>query len=302
MSDISAWYKEVIKNQVTVKFQSHGGMLDHTMMAGDVQANTVKFPIVNSQLTMYKLTGAIQQVPATQIDVDVLSITMDDFELTAWWRTQDAYKAGPVEQDAAATVMVKAQRRKRDSIKLEALRTFYGLGGIDVIGTGAETPDPIHFETGRAQIAGTGAESAGEDIEVFCPIPEMWASQLAFYKEWADGTWVGTDNMPFSKTQRMRTKTVRGVHYIVCPDDYFQTVDTTKLETFMWHKNSMACETPVDQEKVHMEQDHDKEGSPYRMKNWLSGAALGIQKAGVKRILLKKIAAPVRPPVVTTTA
>lgn len=301
MADMSAWYREIIKDKVTIKFQSHGGMLDGTMMGGDVQAGTVKFAIVNSQLTMYKLTGAIQPVPSTRVDVGTVPVQMEDFELTAWWSTQDAYKSGPHEQNAASEVMVKAQRRKRDFIKLDALRAFHGLGGVATVGTGAERPDPVIFETGRAQIAATGAESGGENIEVFCPIPEMWASQLAFYKEWADGTWVGTDNMPFSKTQRMRTKTVRGVHYIVCPDDYFQSPvgQPGQLETFMWHKDSMGCETPVNQERVHMDQDHDKEGSPYRMKNWLSGAAIGIQAAGVKRILLQKITAPVRPPVPT---
>jgi hypothetical protein len=37
------------------------------------------------------------------------------------------------------------------------------------------------------------------------------------------------------------------------------------------------------------------EGSPYLIKNWLSGAAIGIQGAGVKRLRLSKITAPARP-------
>lgn len=302
MADISAWYKDVIKDKVTIKFQAHGGMLDGTMMSGDTQANTVKFPIANDVLNVYKLTGAIEPVPVTKADVSTVQITMDDFEAASFWRTQDAYKAGPSEHDALAKLMVKAQRRKRDGIKLDALRTFADLGGsgVTVIGTGVETPDVLHFEQARAEIAATGAEDE-EDISIFCLLPEMWASQLAFYKEWADGQFVGTDNMPFSKTQRMKTKTVRGVHYMVCPDWYFTEYEAGKLETFMWHKDSMGAETPVNQEAVKIIQRQDLQGDPYQLKNALSGAAIGIQGAGVKRIRLAKIAAPIRPPVPTQT-
>jgi hypothetical protein len=63
MSDqISAWFKELIKDQVTVQYQAHGGYLDGTMMSGDVQANTVKFPIIG-RTEVYQLTGAIEMVP-----------------------------------------------------------------------------------------------------------------------------------------------------------------------------------------------------------------------------------------------
>lgn len=300
MPDISAWYKEVIKDKVTLKFQSHGGLLDGTMTGGDTQANSVKFPIVNSQLTMYQLTGAIQPIPTTKVDVGTVAVTMSDFESTAWWLTQDAYKSGPNEQDAAARVVVKAQRRKRDRIKLDALSTFANLGGsgVTTIGDGTATIDILNLEQARAEIAATGAESE-EDIQVFCLIPEMWSSQLAFYPEWAKATWVGTDNMPFSKTQRMKTKTVRDVHYIVAPDDYFTEYATGKLETFMWHKDSIGAETPVNQESVYMDRDHTKEGSPYYIKNWLSGAAIGIQGAGVKRLRFAKQTTLTRPAINT---
>lgn len=297
MADISAWYKEVIKDKVTIKFQAHGGMLDGTMTGGDTQANTVKFPILNSELTMYELTGAIQPIPTTKVDVGTVQLTMKDFECTAWWLTQDAYKAGPSEHDAAARAVVKAQRRKRDRIKIDALTAYSNAGpgnGVTTIGTGAETPDIIHFEQARAEIGATGAEDE-EEIQVFCMLPEMWMTQLCFYKEFSEGRWVGTDNMPFSKTQRLRTRTVRGVHYMVCPDSYFTEYSAGQLETFMWHKDSIGAETPVNQENVFMDRDHTKEGSPYFIKNWLSGASIGIQGAGVKRLRLKKILTPVRP-------
>lgn len=294
---ITNWYKEVIKDKVTMKLQSFGGLLDHTMMAGDTQAGTVKFPTGNQQLTMYELTGAIQPVPTTRADVDTVSLQLRDFELTAWWRTQDAYKAGPSEQNYLANIMAMAQRNKRDEIKLTALRAFKAAnpGEITTIGTGVEVPDILHFETARAQIAGTGAETMQEDIQTFTIIPEMWSSQLSFYEEFGNAEWVGTENMPFAKAQRMRTKTCRSIHYLVAPDSYFVEYEPGKLQTFMWDLNSIGCETVVNQENVHMERVHTMEGSPYMLKNWLSAAAIGIRPPGVKEIKLAKIAAPIRP-------
>ncbi len=297
MAGIDQWYKEVIKDQVTVKFQAYGGQLDGTFMGGDVQANTVKFPIFDSVFQVYKLTGAIEMVPTNSGDFRTVQITMEDFESSAWYRTQDAYKSGPSEQAALSEAIAKSQRVKRDTIKIEALRTFANLGGSGVtnVGDGTTRIDILPLEQARAEIGGTGADSGGENIEIFCMLPEMWMTQLCFYKEFADGNWVGTDNMPFSKAQRIRTKTVRGVHYMVCPDSYFYEYEAGKLESFMWHKNSMGAVTPVNQEAVGITQHHDRQGSPYLIKNAISGAAIGIQGAGVKRLRFQKITAPARP-------
>ncbi|RUT93239.1 phage capsid protein, partial [Mesorhizobium sp. M7A.T.Ca.TU.009.02.1.1] len=89
---IAAWFTEKIKDKVTVQFQAHGGLLDGTMMSGDTQANTVKFPIIG-RTEVYKLTGAIERVPVTGTGLTTVQLTMDDFEASDWWRVQDAYNA-----------------------------------------------------------------------------------------------------------------------------------------------------------------------------------------------------------------
>ncbi|TGP93838.1 MULTISPECIES: phage capsid protein [unclassified Mesorhizobium] len=297
MADIQAWYREVIKDKVTIKFQAHGGLLDGTMMAGDTQANTVKFPIAG-RTTVYELTGAIEPVPTGTLDLTTVQLTMRDFEASGWWRTQDAYKAGPSEQNTLANLITKAVRRKRDGLKIDALTTFCNAnagGEIITIGTGAEIPDIVHFETGRAQIAGTGADDDENGAGIFCMLPAMWMTQLCFYREFADAQWVGLENAPFSKTQRMRMKTVRSVNYIEGPDEYFTEYTPGSLEAFMWHHDSMGAEMPWNQENTDMTQDKTKQGSPYLIKAGLGGAALGVQEKGVKRFRLAKILAPTRP-------
>jgi hypothetical protein len=218
MSDqISAWFKELIKDQVTVQYQAHGGYLDGTMMSGDVQANTVKFPIIG-RTEVYQLTGAIEMVPTGSPGLSTVQLTMSDFEAAEWWRIQDAYKAGPSEQAALATILTKAIRRKRDTIKLDALAAFAEAGGdVTTIGDGTGRIDLLHFEQARAEIAG----AAGDDDMIFAGIPAMWASQLAFYEEFGNARWVGDDNAPFSKTQRSKMRTVRDITYIELPDEYF---------------------------------------------------------------------------------
>src|SRR4051812_36824364 len=184
-TNISAWFRDVVADKVTVTYQAKGALLNGTMMSGDVQANTVKFPIVG-RTEVYKLSGSIEAVPVAGPSMTTVQVTMDDFEASDWWRTQDAYKAGPNEQQALADLLVMAVRRKQDKIKLDALTAFAGLGGITTIGTGAETPDVTHFLTAAAQIAATGA-----DDEIYCGIPEMWMTQLCMYREFSNSQWVG---------------------------------------------------------------------------------------------------------------
>ena len=295
---ISAWFKEVIKDKVTITLREHGGMLDFTMMSGDVQANTVKFPIVSGKSTMYKLTGAIEAVPVSNPGLSTVTLTMDDFEAAEWWRTQDVYKAGPSEKDALVGILADAVRVKRDTIKLDALAAFYTLdAGVNITttGTGAEVPDVLHFEKAAAELMSYGV---GNDDEIFAIVPAMWDAQLSLYKEYANSQWVGAENAPFSKTQRLATRKIRDINYIRVPDSYFASPagQPTQLVSWMWRKNSMGAETAVDLEKAALTQHDQLQGSPWLAKTALSAAAIGIQAKGVKRFLLQKITTVLRGP------
>lgn len=294
---IQNWFREVILDKVTIAMQAHGGLLDGTMVEGDVEANTVKFPVATGRSSVYKLTGAIEPVPVAGPALSTVQITMEDFEAAEWWRVQDAYKAGPSEQETLKNLVVKAIRRKRDMIKVDALTAYCNAnagGEISTIGNGTATIDILHVEQARAEIAGAGGDDGGE-ANVFAMFPAMWMTQLCFYKEFADAQWVGLPNAPFSMTQRLRMKTVRSVHYIEGPDEYFTTYDTGKLEAFMWHKESMGANTPWNQESPEMTKQSQLQGSPWLIKAGLGGAAIGIQEKGVKRFRMAKITAPVRP-------
>lgn len=292
---IANWFTEKIKDKVTIQFQAHGGLLDGTMMGGDTQAGTVKFPIIG-RTAVYKLTGAIEDVPVNGPGLSTVQITMDDFEASDWWRTQDAYKAGPNEQDALVQIVVKAIRRERDLIKIRALAAFAALGGsgVTTIGDGTTRIDVLHLEQARAEIAATGADDSGE-VQVFCMVPAKWTSQLKFYPEFAKASWVGPDNAPFSKVQRGRMRTWSSVHYIEGPDEYFTSPGGTDWYAYMWHKDSMGAETPWNQEAPSITKETGKQGSPHLIKAGLGGAAIGIQGAGVKRLQFLKNATLVRP-------
>jgi Phage capsid protein len=296
---ISAWFKEKIKDKVTVAVQANGGLLDNTFTNGDEVANTIKFPIVNGTSSMYKLTGAIEPVPVNSPGLSTVQVTMDDFEATEFWRTQDAYKAGPSEQDALANLMAMAVRRKRDTIRLDALDAFYTADGganITTTGTGVEVPDVLQFEKVRAELASYG--DTGDMDEVFTTIPEMWASQLAVYKEWGNTQWGALNGEGWSASQRMKAKTVRGVTYIVVPDTYMRSPvgQPTQLYTYVWRRSALGANTVVNMENVKMTVRDDLQGSPYQMKTALSAAAIGIQAKCVRRLLLSKITTVIRGP------
>ena len=296
---ITAWFKEKIRDKVTIAVQANGGLLDQTFINGDEMANTVKFPIVGGTSSLYKLTGAIEPVPVSNPGLSTVQITMDDYEGTEFWRTQDAYKSGPSEQAALAKLLAKAVRRKRDAIRLDALDAFFTLdagANITTTGTGVEVPDILHFEKMRAELASYGDDDDGD--EVYVTIPEMWSSQLALYKEFANSQWAGPAGTQFSEVQRMKMKTLRGITYIVVPDSYMRSPagQPTQLYTFMWRKSALGANTVVDMETMRMDERPDLQGTPFQMKVALSAAAIGIQAKCVRRALLSKITAVVRGP------
>jgi hypothetical protein len=296
---VTAWFKEKIVDKVTIFVQANGGLLDQTFMTGDAVANTIKFPIVTGTSSLYKLTGAIEPVPVNGPGLGIVQVTMDDYEGTEFWRTQDAYKSGASEQDTYAKLLAKAVRRKRDFIRLDALDAFYTLdGGVNITttGTGAEVPDILHFEKMRAELASYGDDDDGD--EVYVTIPEMWASQLALYKEFANSQWAGPAGTQFSEAQRMKMKTLRGITYIVVPDSYMRSPagQPTQLYTYMWRKSALGANTIVNLEGMSMTVRDDLQGNPLQGKVSLSAAAIGIQAKCVRRALLQKITTVVRGP------
>ncbi|MDZ7822578.1 MAG: hypothetical protein U5K75_00065 [Ahrensia sp.] len=46
MAQAENWFRELIKEKITIKAQAMGGYLDGTMMGGDEQAGIYKFPII----------------------------------------------------------------------------------------------------------------------------------------------------------------------------------------------------------------------------------------------------------------
>ncbi|YBV97532.1 phage capsid protein [Phyllobacteriaceae bacterium JZ32] len=297
MQQAPAWFREVIKDKITIQYQAKGGYLDGTMLSGDVQANTVKFPIIG-RLEAKEITGSIQFVETGEADMTTVQVTMKDYEAAAWISTKDKYKMGPNEQDGVARLLHMAIRRRADKIKLEALNKF--TAGAADIGTAADIIDVTFLEQGRAEIAAAG--EIDED-EYFCPLPEIQMSQLLFYKEFADARYTGPENAPFSKSMRRTARTVRSVHYFTMPDEYFFTEDGgTSIVTWMWAKSAMGAETPWDQQEPSFTEHADREGTPLLGKCGMGGAAIGIQRKGVKRLKFKKITTPERPAIKTQAA
>lgn len=301
MLEAEAWFRELIKDQITIQYQARGGYLDGTMSGGDLQAGTYKFPILG-RLSAVQLTGAIQLVQAGNADMDTVSVSPTDYEASTWIRTQDIYKMGPNAQAALGQLLSMAIRRKADEIKRDALNAFTSDVGTQDIGGSATLIDPLLLEQGRAQIAATGADDMALG-QVFCPVMEMWMSQMCQYREWNDADFAGPDNLPWSKAARTQAKTVNGVTYFTMPDETFLTDDGgTSYLTWMWGKSAIGAETPWNMQAPTFTQHTEYEGSPWLGKVGLGGCAVGIQRAGVKKLRFKAQTALERIPVLTQAA
>lgn len=78
MPGIPNWFTEKIRDQVRTRYSSKGGYLDGTMTRGEGGAGTVKFPVVGGRIDMYELSGAIQKVKLSDINLDMLTLLTRD--------------------------------------------------------------------------------------------------------------------------------------------------------------------------------------------------------------------------------
>lgn len=307
---ISTWFREEIKGMVSTRYQAQGGYLDDTMMAGESSAGTVKFPVGGGRIEMYELTGAINIIPPSSVNLDMVTLLTKDYEAAVYFRMQDEKRMGPSLKAKLAEDLTRSIRRKKDQLKLEALNNFVTAGattltdsptGISTIGDGNASIDLVDAINAVDQISGTGA-----DEEVIWSIPNVWMSQLLMYKEFASSDYQGPSDLPFASSSKVTKKTFRGVHVITIPDEYFiygtGAYSKTRLastgspfdsagylDTFMWVRNSMGSETWWDQENMSIDPLPEREGTPYVCKVQLSSAAVGILPEGVKRVRMKAI-------------
>lgn len=311
---VSTWFREEIKGLVRDRYKSKGGYLDDTMMRGESSAGTVKFPVGGGRIEMYELSGGIQRISPSAVNLDMVTLITRDYEAATYFRMQDEARMGPSLKAKLASDLNGAIRRKKDTLKLAAADAFAIAGAslsdspnnINVIGTGSTTIDIVDLINAISYINGTGA-----DEEVFYPIPETWFSQLLMYKEFASSEYSGPTNLPFASASRVKRKTFRGVHIFTVPDEYFiygtGAYDKTRLasqpspfddagylDTYMWVKDAFGCETWWDQENMSIDPLPDMEGTPYVCKVQLSSAAVGILPEAVKKLRFKAIEAAVR--------
>jgi hypothetical protein len=307
---VSTWFREEIRDLVRARYQAKGGHLDDTMLKGESSAGTVKYPVGGGRIEMYELTGAINKISPSNVNLDMVTLITKDYEAAVYFRMQDEKRMGPSLKAKLADDLTKSVRRKKDRIKLDALNAFASAGGtltdtpntIATIGDGSARVDLINAIDAIDQISG-----AGSDDEVFWPIPNVWMSQLLMYKEFANADYQGPSDLPFAKASRVTRKTFRGVHMFTIPDEFFTYgtgayvpgtpgfTGTGYLDTFMYTKEAVGSETWWDQENMTMDPLPDYEGTPHVCKVQLSSASIGILPEAVKKVRMLAIKTATRP-------
>lgn len=307
---IETWFKEKIRDDVARRLKSDGAFLDGTMKTGENVAGTVKFPVSGGRIVMYELSGAIADARPQEINLDMVSLQAKDYTAETTIRNQDTARMGPSMQTEIAVAMATSVRVKRDQIKLDALNAFANAGStltdapntVVTIGDGSARIDLLNLMNASAQIRGAGGTE-----ESYWVIPYMWFDQLDMYKEFASKDYQGDKDLPLARSSLVNKRTWRGVHILAIPDEHFlygtgayvagQAAwdDTKYLDTFMWTKSSVGCETFWSKEDMDMNEWIGKQGKPIICDTKLSGAAVGLLPEGVKRIRMKAIKDIIRP-------
>lgn len=280
------WFRELIKDMIVTKAELSGGYLDGTMMGGDEEAGTYKFPVFGGNIETVELSGAIEDVTASDAELTTIQMSPKDYEAAIWHRKQDLYKMGPKHQDALASAVTRSIMRRKDTIKWQALYDFTSDVTFD-IGGDAVRIDPRYLEQARGEI-----EAEGEIDElgrIAMPVPHRWLAQLNGYDVWSDADKVGTDNLPYSQAAMQNMRDWQGVHVFAVPDKFF-TFDETGTgwcETFMWAYNAVGAETPWDGLPPSITKETLKAGSPWLIKAGVGGCAVGLRRKAVKKLRFK---------------
>lgn len=304
---IEKWFVEKIRDKVRLRYSQQGGYLDDTMTRGDGGAGVVKFPVAGGNIQMYELSGAIQDVDASEINMDIVELKIRDFEASAYTRKQDIRKMGPSQQDALGKLLSRAVRTKRDVLKFDALNNFANTGST------ALTDTPTQVETigdGSARITledamyiSSALPASGAEDELFWAIPYAWFDQLMMYKQFSSSDYQGPSDLPFAKSSKVKKKTFQGLNIMALPNAMFQYGtgkygtgtgqlpfnDTGYLDTFAWAKDAVGSEIEWDQENMQGYEQPQLKGTPWLWKVQLSGNSVGLLPEGVKRIRMKAI-------------
>jgi hypothetical protein len=303
---IPDWFKILIRDKTRLRYSQKGGYLDDTMTRGDGGAGTIKFPVAGGIIQMYELSGAVQEIDASNINMDVVTLAIRDFEAASFIRNQDVRKMGPSQQDALATMMSRAVRTKRDNLKFDALNAFSSATSpltdapvtVETIGDGSTVID-----LDSAVYIGDAIAGAGSDDDVFCPIPQAWFSQLMMYKQFSNSQYQGPTDQWWASSSKVKIKTFQGVHFMALPNSCFN-YGTGKygtgagtlpfdpngyIDTWAWSKDAVGSEIEWDQENMTMDRMPMLKGTPILCKVQLSGNSVGILPEGVKRIRMKAI-------------
>lgn len=289
----SVWFREIILPQIEQLNKVDGDYLNGTMMPADEDAGTIKFPIMSGKFTMFELTGGITPIQSQSLGLDYVSLQPKDFEAAGYLRQQDLSRVGPAMQAAFAKEMGKAVAKKKDTIKLDALTAFMSASTPPAdLGSASLVIDPLLILKIGATLAGQGYKEP-----IFMPIPEMCMAQLCVYKEFANADWVGPD-LPLAKMNGITAKTYRNVNLFTLPDEYFDeyTPDAgTSDYTFAWCKSAIGAHAGNELRNPTFVPQPQLEGTPHLAKVNISGAAIGINPKGVKRIRLKRLTDITRP-------
>lgn len=309
---VEKWFIEKIRDKVRVRYSQQGGYLDDTMTRGDGGAGVIKFPIVGGDIKMYELSGALQDVDASEINMDMAELKIRDFEASAYTRKQDIRKMGPSQENALAGLMSKTVRTKKDVLKFDALNTFASIGStvltdapvaIETIGDGTVRVDLETLVYLSSVIPASGAED-----DVFWPIPYAWFDQLMMYKHFSTSEYQGPADLPFAKSAKVKKKTYQGVHVMALPNSVFgygtgkygtgatqangykmPFDENGYIDTFAWAKDAMGSEIEWDQENMEAYEQPQLKGTPTLWKVQLSGNSVGLLPEGVKRVRMKAI-------------
>jgi hypothetical protein len=272
---VSAWFQNAYIRGATHVLQSKGWMLKGTFREPDrILGKTAYWRVAGAGVAV-PLSDSIEQLTPMNLDRSTVNGVLTDWQAADWIKHPDINSMSENEQEVTQKSAAMALGRKFDRLVIEALDADTN---IPTIGNGSAAISIIDVITAAGQIMGSGWV---DELELFCPLPQVMWNQLLLYREFSSSDYVGPE-YPLSKMTL--TKKFGFVTYFLVPDSTLTVPATNQMDAYMWAKSAIGFSTNYDmQSRITWENLY----TAYLANNWMSGVAkpiLGGATGAIRRL------------------
>lgn len=282
--EVSAHYRSRWDNQVRLRLQSKGNMLEGTVlppMRIDVAADqTERFYFLRSgKLNTTKWGGKGHSVDFQGSDDDTVDIASEEWDCAFRLYDKDKWATAAGEEQTRQQQASNAIGRRSDRFIYDAIMSA-ALPPENIIGDYSTGIDPYMLLEAEAKLF---EHFTPNDGGIYAPIPSRQYQRLSTYKVSANAEWIGGD-LPLVK--RTKARTFGSLNIFQGEQDLFTPyIAGSQIRIRIWHKECVGA--GYSGQKLRTEWEREAKFKRWNVIHTIDGAAKVIEPNGVVELRLK---------------